>query len=120
MKLTELKPQFLRYAPAIEDGKERIIYRNVDSIDEAQGVIFLCPKCFATNGGPRGTHAIICWSSSRGIPDDVDPKPGRWKLEGTGYADLTLGCEPGKSNSVLLTSGCAWHGFVIQGDVTTC
>jgi hypothetical protein len=87
------------------------------TIEEAQGVAFLCPACIKVYGGPAGTHSVICWSSSRGVPDGVHPQPGRWTLEGTGLHDLTLGCEPDKSNSVLLISKCAWHGFITNGEV---
>ena len=73
---------------------------------------------FAANGGEVGTHAVVCWSKSRGVPDKATPGPGRWLMRGTGYADLTLDAEPGKSRSVLLLGGCAWHGFVTNGDVT--
>lgn len=93
----------------------------MDNINDAHGVEFLCPKCFAANSGPVGTHAVICWSRSRGVPDEADPKPGRWTLEGTGMHDLTLNGDAvggGGARSVLLTSGCAWHGFVTNGEVT--
>ena len=33
---------------------------DVDALTEADGVWFLCPKCFAANGGAVGTHAVIC------------------------------------------------------------
>jgi hypothetical protein len=111
MRLTDLEPQFLRY-----EGR---IFSYVDTIADAQGVRFLCPKCFVENKGEIGTHSVICWSSSRGVPDEASPGPGRWRLVGTGYEDLSLMEEPGKSRSVLLTGpGCAWHGFVTNGDVT--
>lgn len=90
----------------------------VDAMEDAQGVIFLCPKCFAANGGPVGTHSIICWSRSRGNPEERNPKPGRWALRGTSMADLSLdGDAPGGGGdrSVLLTAGCGWHGFVDDG-----
>jgi len=144
MKLVDLQPQFMRYEVKIEEHKfakavgcldqpadhqhtdacwemrtgphAHLIY--VDRIEDAQGIRFLCPVCFAANGGAAGTHGIICWSSSRGVPDDAKPGPGRWTLLGTGYNDLTLGEEPGKSRSVaLLGDGCKWHGFVTNGEV---
>ena len=88
----------------------------VEAIDQAQGVRFLCPACFAKNGGARGTHMVVCWSRSRGVPDDVDPKPGRWTLHGTGIDDLTLHGDPvGHARSVQLHGGCGWHGFVDNG-----
>lgn len=115
MKLTELQPQFLRF---VEDNVGRKEFHHVDSIDLAQGISFLCPKCFVENRGARGTHAVICWSRSRGVPDHVRPAPGRWTLVGTGYHDLTLnGDPPGAARSVLLTSGCAAHFFVTNGEV---
>jgi hypothetical protein len=106
MKLAELEPQFL----AIQDERTR---RHVDTLGEAQGVMFLCPKCFETNGGSVGTHSVLCWFRDRGVPDDVDPRPGRWGTSGTGIADLSL------SPSVQLQGGCDWHGWVTNGEVTS-
>lgn len=108
MNLADLRPCFVRVT---ETGRQV-----VESLEEAQGVSFLCPKCFARNGGPKGTHVIICWSRSRGAPDSVQPGPGRWALAGTGLADLTLNADPpSRARSVLLTGGCGWHGFITKG-----
>lgn len=116
MRLTELKPQFIRHE--VRDGATYHV--RVDAIGQAQGVRFLCPKCYAANGGPVGTHSVVCWSRSRGVPDDVLPGPGRWTLDGSGYEDLTLnGDPPGRARSVLLTGpGCGWHGFITNGEAT--
>lgn len=103
MKLTELQPQFLKR----EDDTH---FQAVDSIVEANGIVFLCPKCFVQNKGPVGTHSVICWNPS--VPQTTHPIPGRWNLVGTGFADLSLVAE---SSSILLTSGCKWHGFVRGG-----
>lgn len=108
LRFIDLQPQFLVYV-------NRGSFRHVDRIEDAQGISFLCPKCFEENHGPVGTHSVICWSSSRGVPEEAIPGPGRWTLEGTGYEDLTLGCEPKKTRSVLLTGGCGWHGFITKG-----
>lgn len=105
----DLGAEFLRIE---QPGRQ---YQRVDSLEEAQGLRFLCPKCFAINGGRKGTHSIICWSSSRGTPDTEHPGPGRWRMDGTGLRDLTLNGEAGKSRSVLLTGGCGWHGFIDDG-----
>lgn len=111
-RLVDLQPQFLRWAP--RDGQT--ILEHVDAIDQAQGISFLCPKCFIDKGGPVGTHTVICWSRSRGTPDDAGPGPGRWRLDGTGYDDLTLnGEKKGGARSVQLLGGCGWHGFVTNG-----
>jgi hypothetical protein len=114
VRLTDLKPHFLRYAP---EG-DRTIWRTVLTLAEAQGLSFLCPLCWRANGNTSvGTHSICCWSSSRGVPDDATPGPGRWRMTGTGFDDLTLSEEVGKSRSILLTTGCGWHGFITAGEV---
>lgn len=109
MKLRELEPYFLKY---LGDGSSQ----RIDDIKEADGVIFLCPKCFETNKGRIGTHCIICWFVGR-VGDDVVPKPGRWNPSGTGYDDLTF--VPPGNVSVLLTSGCGWHGLIENGETRT-
>jgi hypothetical protein len=132
MKLTDLNPEFLRYETRIEtwtrvkpDGTNeevtgpREYLEVVQTLAEAQGIELLCPVCFEENGGCEGTHAVICWSRSRGVPDDAEPGPGRWKLEGTGFHDLTLNADlPSNARSVALKGGCGWHGFITNGEVT--
>jgi len=89
---------------------------HVDAIDEADGVMFLCPKCFDDPPvGPVGTHRVLCWSPK--IGQDHDPKPGRWNLVGTSIDDLTL---VAGSSSVLIQGGCQAHFFVRQGRVVPC
>lgn len=104
-----------KFIKVVEPGRSR---REVETIAEAQGVQFLCPKCFATNGGARGTHSVVCWSRSRGVAEEESPGPGRWTLEGTGLEDLTLNGDQaggGGARSALLTAGCGWHGFINAG-----
>lgn len=116
VRLSELDPRFLRFA---RDAEGRALHITVDSLAEAHGVMFLCPLCYQANGGRVGTHRVICWSRSRGTPEDASPGPGRWTLEGTGFDDLTLNGDAiggGGARSVLLTSGCGWHGFVTNGE----
>jgi hypothetical protein len=88
---------------------------DVEDLAAADGVWFLCPQCYGQNSGRAGTHAVICWFVGK-VPDDVDPKPGRWTPTGTGLSDLTFVPSAGRSQSVLLTGGCGWHGFVVNGD----
>jgi hypothetical protein len=104
MKLTDLEAMFLRV-------ESETSFRVVPSLSEAHGVIFLCPKCFAKNGGNVGTHCVVCWFTDRGVPDVLYPRPGRWAVSGAGLKDLTL------VPSVHLTGpdGCGWHGFVTNG-----
>jgi hypothetical protein len=127
MKLRDLDAQFLQYDrhPVIPtewvngmmhpDGFETLL-PNVATLAEAHGIWFLCPKCYAANGGRKGTHGIICWFEGR-VPDSAQPGPGRWNPVGTGIDDLSF--VPGiHSHSVLLLGGCRWHGFVSAGDAT--
>lgn len=108
MRLTDLDPKFLKR----QDSHH---FQCIDSIAGADGIKFLCPKCFTKNGGPIGTHAIICWQPS--VPQDTSPTGGRWTMQGTGYADLTL---VAGSSSVLLKGGCNAHFFVRNGAIADC
>ena len=87
----------------------------VDTLQEADGVQFLCPKCYAEIGSRPGVHSVICWFVGR-VTDDVSPGPGRWTPQGNSIADLTFVPSPGRSQSVALLAGCMWHGFVVNGD----
>lgn len=112
MKLTELEPELIRYEEV--DGRQT--FKPAKTLAEASGVMFLCPACMVANGGPVGTHRIICWS--RQVPDYVSPGPGRWRPApaSTGLENLTL-VGDGGSSSIQLTSGCRWHGFVTDGEI---
>ncbi len=109
MKITELDATFIK-----RTGKKS--HMRVDDIAEADGVRFLCPKCFTENGGAVGTHSVICWGPN--VNRKVEPGPGRWTLVGTGLDDLTLDGALGKSRSVQLLGGCAWHGYITEGEAT--
>lgn len=125
MRLRTLEAQFIRRevrpcadpdCSVVSSHTEHEVNIVVDMIAEADGIEFLCPKCFAANGSDVGTHWVICWFEGK-VPDDVSPKPGRWNPVGSSLDDLTF--VPGaKSNSVLLLGGCDWHGFVTNGDAT--
>lgn len=105
--LRELEARFVR------DCEEGRIIAPAETLAEADGVLFLCPKCFVANQRNVGTHWVLCWFEGK-VPDERDPKPGRWNPVGTGLDDLTF--VPGrKSHSVLITTGCRWHGFVANG-----
>lgn len=137
MRLSELYAEFIRREVRIEsrrfvkhdvfkarpngpytedDVEERVgpceYHHVVATLEEADGVQFLCPKCFAANNGPVGTHSVICWRPR--VPPDVLPNPGRWEFQGTGLGDLTL---VAGSSSILLTAGCKAHFFVRNGGI---
>lgn len=114
MRLLDLAARFLRWEKRADGHTYHV---RVETMAEAQGIEFLCPQCFAANGGAVGTHRVVCWSRSRGVPEDARPGPGRWKLDGTSLADLTLNADPpATARSVQLNGGCNWHGHVTNGD----
>ncbi len=82
-------------------------HHRVEALSEADGVMFLCPKCFATNGGEKGTHMKICWAPH--VPQEHSPTGGRWPMTGTSLDDLTL------VPSVAVHGECAAHFCVRNG-----
>lgn len=89
-------------------------FSTVRKFRNADRVSFLCPMCFAANGGPKGTHRIAIDFEGRGTPDEAcmhnsDGQPVRWNASGTSLADLTL------APSIQIIGGCNWHGYIRQG-----
>lgn len=133
MRLLDLEPKFFdhqveladRYhGRMLPDGTTQWGGFPVDTLHEqaefagADGITFLCPKCFADNGGANGTHLIQLYfengNASEHLGRDCTGKRVRWSANGTDAADLTL------SPSVHVRTGCGWHGFVKQGEIETC
>lgn len=141
MRLTDLDPRFVRFETRTEswdavDGDPatwrergsptktvtgpREYVSRVETLAEAQGVFFLCPVCFQKHGGPVGTHGVEVAFHGRGVGDHQgsqagDGRPSRWNVSGSSFDDLTL------TPSVHLAgAGCGWHGFVTNGEVTSC
>ena len=126
MRLAELEACFGRYesrGPETWDtttGPQtgmREYFVRVASLDEAQGVQFLCPKCFARNGGSVGTHWCEVSFEGRGVAElqgshGAGGEPTRWCVSGTGLADLST--QP----SIQIVGGCGWHGFITSGDAS--
>lgn len=117
MKLRDLEGQLLKRH---EDGSMSF----VETVAEADGVMFLCPKCFEKNQHSNvGVHNVICWFAGK-VPDSVSPGPGRWVPQGTTLDDLTfISTKEHPKRSVFLNAqhngkpvGCQWHGFVTNGD----
>lgn len=115
--LIVLEPHFLRY----EDVREIVHYNYGDkeedrehmillpSFEKAEGIHFLCPLC--------GNHRVICSFADRNLKPhqgthNKKGEPVRWKVTGNTFENLSL------SPSILLESGCNWHGFIINGQVT--
>lgn len=126
MKLIDLEPQFVRYEQRIEQydtvngpitgPRDYQIY--VKTLAEAQGITFLCPKCFKVNNNSnQGTHSVEATFANRGVPDNQgthnkNKLPVRWSVSGSHYHDLTT------HPSILLPDGCNWHGFITNGEVS--
>jgi hypothetical protein len=110
LRLTDLEPEFLK----IESAKS---FRRLDDIAQADGVGFVCPKCFVDNGNTTiGAHHIICWHPR--VSQEISPGPGRWELLGSGYHDLTL--RAGSSSVFLTGPGCGAHFYITNGEVIPC
>lgn len=85
-------------------------FRRVETLAEADGIWFLCPKCFADNKGAVGTHMVAVPFPN--APDgaylrDVNGRWPKWQVTGGATLDdLQL------SPSIQLLGGCNWHGWV--------
>lgn len=111
IRLSRLKPRLLKI-------KTANTYVEVESLCEAQGIQFLCPKCYLDNNGAAGTHLVCCWFRNREVPDNVPPGPGRWTPHGDSIDNLTfVPGEPPMAVSVLLNNACGWHGYITDGNV---
>lgn len=106
MRLLDLKPRLLKIDAA--DSWEWI-----ESVAEADGIIFLCPVCWTQNSGSVGTHSIICWKPH--VPLTRAPGPGRWNLVGSSLSDLSL--RAGSSSVLLQGAPCKAHFFVENGNI---
>ncbi len=108
VNLRQLDADLIKLGETVDGGT---VLTPVNRLEEADGVMFLCPACYRKNGGPRGTHTVVCWR--RGVDMKHRPGPGRWLFTGETVANLTL--EP----SVHLTSdqGCGAHFYIRHGDI---
>jgi hypothetical protein len=114
-RLTVPKDQFVDGIRSPSGFRDKL--HHVERMAEAHGVSFLCPKSFAQNNGPIGTHNVLIWFSGSPVPPEIgrnkDGQTVRWDSSGTSLDDLTL------RPSILEQAGpCCWHGFVTNGDAT--
>src|SRR5579859_6863427 len=103
--LRELSGQFLRWFQVTSterDEKGMYVFRDsageielwspeptgdrfdpVATLAEAHGIRFLCPKSFAKNGGPVGTHSVYIWFEGSPVPPHIGTNTAgqavRWK-----------------------------------------
>jgi hypothetical protein len=107
VKLIDLEPRFLRRTDDTH-------FAHADAIGDANGIIFICPKCLTENGMKRaGVHSVICWDPT--VPQTTHPAPCRWEMLGTSFDDLTL--RAGSSSILLTGPGCKAHFFIEAGQI---
>lgn len=98
-------------------------YRDLPSMDGAQGVTFWCPCGYGKPeyplDGARPHQVQVPFANPRNAPPvPAGHGPGtkgvkpRWVAAGTGLADLTL------TPSVNVGAPSCWHGFITNGRVT--
>lgn len=92
-------------------------FHNIETLIEADHVMFLCPLCFTKNGGPEGTHSVWVTFAGRNVPDEAgtrnsEGKPSRWNASGTSIDDLVLTPSIHLDANLKAEEGCHWHGFV--------
>jgi hypothetical protein len=132
MRLVDLEPFFLRHAVvkahegigrSMPDGTTQWggfdvdSMHHVDTLVEAQGIWFDCPKCYAAAGNSSaGVHGVRCFFPGRGVPNHLGlnsaGQPVRWNVTGNTFDNLSL------TPSILLQGGCGWHGFITNGEVS--
>lgn len=107
MRLMELDPHFLVRKPTTVVGMRHVLERTSD-LAVADGIRFLCPKCFKDNGGADGTHAIVVPFAGRALHERG------WQVSGTKFSDLTL-----RPSISIYTEkgGCGFHGYITNGEV---
>lgn len=93
MRLADLEADLIAHTPT---G-----FRRVSSLQEAQGVTFVCP---CGEG-----HSVLAWFRDRGVPAAAEPGPGRWVVDPSSRDLETLTLTP----SIALP---CWHGFVTRGE----
>ncbi len=86
-------------------------FHNVESLSDADHIVFLCPMCFEKNGGAKRTHQVFVSFAGRDIPLEAGSinnkgQPSRWNVSGSGLDDLVL------TPSILIGGPCAWHGYI--------
>lgn len=142
MRLRDLDPWFIRYKTVIKTW-ERVIgdpltwkagdptetvtgpreeMDRVETLAEAQGIFFRCPKCVSRSDEPNAEglrvaqgHYLQVTFADRGVEPQQgchgkNGEPTRWNVSGTGFDDLTT------TPSILLYGGCEWHGYITSGD----
>lgn len=93
---------------------ERTVFEHVERVSDAHGVRFLCPKSFAKNGGPKGTHSVyVFFTGSPYAGTNSAGQEVRWQASGQTLDDLQLSPSILEQDDGLPEKWrCGWHGFV--------
>lgn len=94
---------------------ERMVFEPVERVADANGVRFLCPKSFAKNCGPKGTHSVyIFFAGSPYAGHNNAGQEVRWNvIGGSTLDDLQLSPSIQEQDDGLSPERqCNWHGFV--------
>lgn len=116
--LRELEATFIAYRRETPEemfargvNAPAVLFTKVSSLQEAHGIRFLCPKSFAANNGPVGTHSVQVYFAGSPVPPDIgvnkEGKTVRWNASGTTIDDLSLSPSIQEQDDV-----CKWHGWV--------
>lgn len=124
MKLIDLAATF------IGDYQASGSFRELESIDGAQGIMVQCPRCAAGKQaevgedgrmGFPGVHYLVLWfanpRNAPEVPPDAKPVPGRWIVQGETLEDLSF-VGPNAA-SIGVSNGQHWHGFLRNGELVT-
>ena len=101
---------------------EHTIFRPVETVAEAHGVCFLCPKSFTKNGGEKGTHSCyIFFTGSPYAGHNLAGEEVRWQVVGgSSIDDLQLSPSIQEQDEGMpVERQCNWHGFVGNNGVPT-
>lgn len=94
---------------------ERTVFAPVETVAEAHGVRFLCPKSFAKNAGSEGTHSVyVFFAGSPHAGRNSAGQEVRWQVVGgSSIDDLQLTPSILEQDDALPEPHrCGWHGFV--------
>lgn len=126
MKIEELKPELLifhvmpktvRIHSAHGYDFDALVTNtrvtNAASIEECNGIRFLCPACLKEGR----EHLITRWSHERGAPFYASPVRYRWKISGASLAYVSV--MPDFENEMTLERDdvCTWNGMIQNGEV---
>jgi hypothetical protein len=116
MRLSELDAEFISKAQPMgcHGGWG---YFTGKSVDGAQGVLFICPKC-------QKHSVLVLFANPRNaavVPVEAFPRnEKRWQFSGDAIDELTLTPSIDLSqispDNPASPSRCYWHGFITKGD----